>query len=207
MAKLSKATIQKLAVLRALTLWKRGAYGPVRLQKTMFAVDKENALRLFTFKKYYLGQYSEEISGALNSLRAAGRLQSSFDGPSERLQAMVSPQAAKKIRQLFAHAFPEWEKQLNKAFPDWGYLSNNSILKKAHGDATFTKTIHDDVIFDSNIKEMIDIPELSDETAKELADLVDEKLGATLRKRIFAAVKVAAGSEDWRSLYFGDWAP
>jgi hypothetical protein len=67
MAKLGRETVQRLAVLRALTLWRRGPYGPVRLQKTMFRADQNHPeqKRLFTFKKYYLGQYSQQIAEAL----------------------------------------------------------------------------------------------------------------------------------------------
>ena len=82
MAKLAKETIQRLAVLRALSMWRTGAFGPVRLQKTLFYADKRNPRRkhIFTFKKYYLGQYSPEVSDALNSLRASGRLRCTYAG-------------------------------------------------------------------------------------------------------------------------------
>src|SRR5262249_34793508 len=153
------------AVLRALTLWRRGAYGPVRLHKTMFAADKNNPhKKLFTFKKYYLGQYSAEISSALNSLRASGRLESAYDGPAERLKAVVPADLEKKIRKLFETAFPEWEKELRKVFREWGYLSNDKILKKAHEDASYRESEHEQVIFESKLPETTDIPDLSEAT-------------------------------------------
>jgi uncharacterized protein YwgA len=204
MSKLTKKTIQKLAVLRTLTLWQRGPYGSLRLQTIMFAADKLNKTKIFTFKKYYLGQYSEGISDALNALRAAGVLTSLFDGPAERLKAEVSLQTADKVRKLFTHAFPQWERELKRAFHQWGNLSNDSILKKAHEDAVFTEMRHGQVIFKSTINDTIDVPELNRETAEELADLVDERFTRELRKRIFAATKKPADPIDWRRVYFDE---
>ena len=205
MAKLAKETIQKLAVLRALTLWRKGAYGPVCLHKTMFAADNNNPhKRLFTFKKYYLGQYSTEVSNALNSLRASGRLQIAYDGPAERLKAVVSPDLEKKIRKLFEAAFPQWEKELRKVFREWGYLSNDKILKKAHEDLTYKESEHDQVIFESKLPATIEVPDLSEATAERLTDLVDERFVSFLRGRLLKAVKVPAKASDWRRLYFGE---
>jgi hypothetical protein len=207
MARLSKATIQKLAVLRALSLWKHGAHGPVRLQKIMFAADFPNARKLFTFQKYYLGQYSEEISAALNSLRAGGWLTSQFDGPAERLEAVVSAGAADKIRSLFTLAFPKWENELKQAFSKWGHLPNDKILKQAHDDVAGTKTVRGQLIFESNLPAMVDVAGVSPAAVEELTVLVDERFTHELRQRLGTATKIPATSTDWRGLYFGESAP
>ena len=76
--------------------------GPVRLQKTLFFADKENEAgwRLFTFKKYYLGQFSDELTESLERSSGDGENQVAlWDGPLERLTANVPVLA----RGAFAH--------------------------------------------------------------------------------------------------------
>ncbi len=205
MAKLARATIQKLAVLRALGLWNQGVYGPVRLHKTLFFADKLNkpGCRLFTFKKYYLGQYSHEIAEALNVLRTAGKLLCRFDGPAERIAAKESNQSLKKIKLLFANYYPEWDKELMKAFHDWGYLTNDQILVKAHDDPSYTESEFGKVIFKTGLKNEVDLPALAADTAEQLTDLVDGELAVQLRNRLIRAFKRPAKTVDWRTRYFG----
>ncbi len=108
MAVLTKQTIQRLAVLRALSMWRRGAYGPMRLHKTLFFADKDAPApwRLFTFKKWLLGQYSDEIADALNALREAGTISTSYDGPSERLKVEVTTDTRRQLADFFRMYFP-----------------------------------------------------------------------------------------------------
>jgi hypothetical protein len=204
MAKLTKSTIHRLAVLRALSLWQRGAYGALRLHKILFAADKHSTSKLFTFKKYYLGQYSEDVSEALNALRSAGRLRASFDGPAERLIPIIAPVSAARIDKLFTAGFPKWMRALRGAVQEWGRLSHDNVLKKAHEDATRTENTHDHVIFASTLPDLVDVPGLSAEAAEELTDLVDEKLSSTLRERPTAAAKAPVHASNWRQAYFGE---
>ncbi|HEY1784347.1 MAG TPA: hypothetical protein VGG30_02320, partial [Pirellulales bacterium] len=125
MSTLSKQTIQRLAVLRALSLWKNGAYGPVRVHKTLFFADKnagDQEWHLFTFKKWQLGQYSDEIAAALNGLRSAGCISTVYDGPSERIVPTMADETLTKIENLFRDFFKRWDDALLPAFEDWAYL-------------------------------------------------------------------------------------
>lgn len=204
MANIKRETIRSLAVLRVLFLWQHGAYGPVRLHKTMFAADRASSQHIFTYKKYYLGQYSQNISDALNTLQSAGRLKSIYDGPAERLKAVLSLESILKIKKLFSRGFPEWEKKLKEAFSVWGYLTNDQILKKAHEDATYTETIHDQIILESTLPAIVSVPSLDDEDAEELNDLVDDRLVPFLKGRIQKACKIPAADINWRHLVFGE---
>jgi hypothetical protein len=75
MAKLSKQTLQRLAVLRALLFWRRGAFGPMRVHKTLFfAEDEHKSERFFDFKKWHLGQFSEQIEELRDAVETKGYL-------------------------------------------------------------------------------------------------------------------------------------
>ncbi len=206
MATLSRQTIQRLAVLHTLSKWQRGAYGPVRVQKTLFFADQANdpLSRFFTFRKYYLGQYSREISDALNALRDSGRLKCVFAGPAERLQVTLSTESKQKIAKLFRQRFPKWEKGLKQAFLRWAYLRNDDLLNKAHDDPAYTQAQHDQIIFESSLPDEIDIPLLDEESAEKLTDLVDERLAKETLKRMLQAVKTPAKNTNWRERYFDE---
>ena len=209
MATLSRATLQKLAVLRALSLWKKkGAYGPLRLQKILFYADKGNdpTRRLFTFKKWRLGQYSDEVSESLNDLRRAGRMVGGFEGPAERLVPVLSPDAKRTVENLFSRHFREWTGALKVAFMELAFLSNDAIIEKAHDDATYKHTEYGQEIFKHTLPEFVDLPHLHEDTAEMLADLVDTRLRKELVTRFKSALERPVEYEDWRAIYFGEEA-
>lgn len=207
MAVLSKETIQRLAVLRALTMWRRGAYGPLRVHKTLFFADKntdDDRWRIFTFRRWYLGQYSDEISEALNALRNAGRIHTAFDGPSERIKAHLSGADGRRVDSFFSSYFPQWRNNLPNAHRKWAYLKNDDLVRKAHEDDSYTTSEHGEIIFSSFAPEFVECRELSDEWAEQLSDLVDDRLQRELAVRISRAAKRSRVNSDWRHEVFGD---
>jgi len=204
MAVLQKESIQRLAVLRALSMWQRGAYGPVRLQKTLFFADKDAdpKWRLFSFKRWRLGQYSDEISDALNGLREMGRITCWYDGPAERLKAEISRKAQRQIASFFQSYFPEWRASLRSAFDTWAYLNNDTIIERAHDDPAYKTSDHGEVIFSSFESQVLEFEGMADETAENLSDLVDIRFQRGLQKRLASAVRRPAKGEDWRTIYF-----
>jgi hypothetical protein len=207
MASLSKQAIQRLATLCAVSLWRRGAYGPVRVHKTLFFADQaadDPDWHLFTFKRNYLGQYSDELSDALNGLQMADCIRLFCDGDSVRFVATISSSARSKIERLFRQYFSEWRKALGPAFKKWAYLRNDDVIRLAHDDPSYKKSHHGQVILSSFNAQMVKFDEeLSDEDAEFLSDLVDEKLHDGLIERTEAAAQRGPRAEDWRSTYFG----
>lgn len=205
MATLTRETIQSLAVLRVVTQWDQGACGPVRVHKTLFFADEANDpdWRLFTFKRWHLGQYSDQIAASLNRLQDAGRIRGIFDGPSERIVATVPPQTPAQLRAFFACHFPEWNTAFRKAFKEWADLSNDEILVKAHDDPSYVRSQQGQVIRESSIADQVEFEDLSEDDAERFSDLVNAKLSRAIRSRVREAVKSRARGEDWRSLYFG----
>lgn len=206
MATLSKDTVQRLAVLRALSMWQKGAYGPVRLQKVLFFADKGNRpdWRLFTFKKWRLGQYSDEIAESLNALRDAGRVTSVYDGPSERIRALVPSAMRRSLTRFFRDYFWEWSEALDSAFNTWAYLTNDDIIQKAHDDPTYTKNDHGDVIFRSFDAACVEFQGLSDALAERIGDFVDPRLQRGMLARVSSCASRPVKREDWRHIYFGE---
>lgn len=205
MAFLTKRTIQKLAVLHAVSHWRKGAYGSLRLQKTLFFADSETAdqeWRLFTFKRWKMGQYSDEVSGALNSLQSAGRIETHFDGPSQRIEASISTKLKSRIGRLFRGYFLEWNEALGASFQQWAYLTNDQILTKAHDDPTYKQSQHGQIIAESALADRVNLIGMGENEAEALTDFVDPLFGRTVRVRLQKASKRTRTAEDWRSVYF-----
>ncbi len=202
MARLSKKTVQRLAVLRALVNWSNGAYGPLRVHKTLFFTDMNYQKKLFTYKKYHYGQYSEDITAALNALRAAGILQCIFDGPAERLRVAIPGKTKRQVERLFEQRFPLWERSFQRSFREWGHLRNSTIIDRARSDETYKKFGHNEVIFKGTLPDVVNIPELDAASAERLSDLVDERLNEQIRDKLMQAVRKVAVRVDWRQRYF-----
>jgi hypothetical protein len=206
MASLSKKAVQRLAVLHTLGLWRRGAYGPVRVHKTLFFADRnagDKEWHLFTFKKWRLGQYSDEIADALNRLRTAGCICTAYDGPSERIVATIPEQTRKTIGRFFKEYFYHWHKALVPAFHEWAYLTTDSVITKAHEDDSYSRNEHGQTIVESFDIDMIEFQGLSDDDAEALNDAVDEEFQSRLIAKADIAVNKPTIGEDWRSIYFG----
>lgn len=204
MATLPKKTIQRLAVLRAVSMWKTGgAYGPLRVQKTLFFADRDSGSQqhLFTFKRWRLGQYSDEIADAMNGLRDASRIETVFDGPSECIRASLSPRASQRLERFFRRSFPAWSRALKPAFQEWAYLTNDDIIAKAHEDDSYTKSQHGEVIVTSFEQTKVDFPDLDPQEAEFLSDLVDERFQRGLASRLETAASREPKREDWREFY------
>ena len=181
----------------------------MRLQKTLFFADKSNLpeWRLFTFKKWHLGQYSNEIASSLNDLRATGRLTSLFDGPAERLRAEIPDRAKREILKFFRAHFNEWHNSLEAAFPKWAYLNNDAIITHAHDDPSYTYSQKGEVIFSSFKPSLVEFEGMNDDLAERLSDLVDVELQQAIKNRVAAAVERPINNEDWRTLYFDEGQP
>ena len=210
MAKLSRSVIQRLAVLRTISLWQNGAYEPVAfLHKTLFFTDKNSADRthFFTFKRYYLGQYSQEISDSLNALKDSGRLECVSNRPAERLKAVLSEKTKTLIKRFFSKSFPSGKDCWQSLLRNGHIFSNDELLRKANDDSSYTVSHHDEVIFGKLSIGGSALDNLSDVEAERLSDLVDPKLSKMLRDKVFAAIKTQAANVDWRKRYFGGKRP
>jgi hypothetical protein len=204
MAQLPKKTIQKLAVLYALSLWKKGACGPVRVHKTLFFAENDLPRHLFTFKRYHYGQYSKEIDAVLNSLQESGRLKVHFDGAAARLQSSLAADAANHIEFLFSHHSPEWLQGLKAAIQQFGYLKNDELIRRAHEDDSYTDNEHDELIHESTLDSLVNLPNIDAELAERLSDIVDERLTTALTNRFKKAMNAEPRHLDWQVLFVGD---
>ena len=206
MAKLAKKTIQRLAVLCALCLWPRGVVDNTRLHQILCFADQNNSgkVRMFTFRKRHFGRFSNDVSEALNALQDAGRLNCVFDGPTERLSAVISGRTQAKIKNVFLTAFPDWERSLKSSFGEWGSLTTDRLLKKANDDPRYAAAKQNEIILQSSLRKVSDVHEVDEGTAEELADMVDPHLNRTIAQKLSKAVKTPAESVDWRKRYFSD---
>lgn len=204
MGVLVRETLQTLAVLEALRHWKNGANGAVRLQNTLFLADNENDPEwvFFNYKRHILGQYSEEISEALNRLQGAGRVKVLFDGPSERLSPILSNSERRRIRSFFRTFFLDWSKGFDKAFRKWASLKNDDVIRRAQEEDTYTSSESGEIILTCGLPETVEFSGLGEAEAESLALICDEKFQRNLRHRFLIASESPPRSEDWRKIYF-----
>lgn len=206
MATLSKEAIQRLAVLRTLYLWRKGADGPARLHKTLFTAQKrskDGQWRLFDFKRRRSGEYSNEVASALNDLQRAGRIETIYDGPSARIRAKAPLSMRRRIDRFFDDYFTDWSNALLPAFRKWAYLSNDAIAQGTHDDPTYKKANPGEHIFSSFRSSEVQFEDLDEDLAEQLSDFVDVKLHNALRQRVTLAAERPRKNEDWRGIYFG----
>ena len=198
----SKETLQRLATLHAISNWgDSGAFGEMRVQKTLFFADKNSGERhILTFKKWDYGQYSEDVAKCLNAIRAAGRLESEFGGQAIRIYATIGPHAKRLIAKALKCNFSSWFAEFGKAFSEWAYLPNEEILDRAHRDASFTENERGDVIFASSISDTIELLGITDDEAEQLADLVDPVLNLRIHRGIERALMLDDQIPDWRKI-------
>jgi hypothetical protein len=207
MAKLSKRTLQRLAVLRALHLWERGAFGPIRIHKVLFFAERDlEASRFFTFRRWHRGQYSKDIANALNGLRASGQIKIVFDGPSNRIAVDAQDRLIETTTKLFSDRFPAWTSSLLRSHQSLGYRKTDEIIGIAHGDQSHFESKPGQVIHRSNVGDAVDV-DISDFTAEFLSDSVDDQLRTELVIKLKDAVNRPVRNMDWRSDFFADEIP
>lgn len=207
MAKLSKQTLQRLAVLRTLFLWKRGAFGPLRVHKTLFfAEDKHQSQRFFNFKRWEHGQFSEDIAESLNDLLNAGRITFVFDGPSVRLLPKTAPELRAAVERMFDDSFTAWTSALKETQEVIGYLANEQIVEQARRHTSYSTFSKGQIIATSTLEEMVEIDMDSDE-AESLSEAVDPHITRILRSQMAKASTQPFQAEDWRAIYFADEEP
>jgi hypothetical protein len=202
---LSKETLQRLATLYAVSNWgDSGAFGELRVQKTLFFADKNSGERhILTFKKWDYGQYSEDVASSLNAIRAAGRLELEFGGQAIRIYSMIGPQAMRLIAKVLKCNFSNWFVEFGKAFSEWAYLPNEELLDRAHRDPSFTENQRGDVIFASSIPDTIELTDITDDEAEQLADLVDPVLNLRIHRGVERALMLDDQIPDWRKVLDG----
>lgn len=204
MGMLSKHTIQQLALLRALNLWREGADGPMHLHRTLWAADaacKDKRWRLFGFKQGRLGPYSNEVASALNDLQSSGRIDTIYDGPSVRICAKLPPTMRRQIEGFFGAYFREWNKAMRRVCRN-AALINDILALHARDDAAHKKKVHSEPVFSSFRPSEIEFEGLEDDVAEQLSDFVDATLHKALRQRVLLAAERPRQNEDWRGIYF-----
>jgi hypothetical protein len=199
--RLSKRTVQRLAVLYTLSMWRRGAYGPVRVHKTLFFAQKKNRDCLFTFKNYVHGQYSRDVDIILNSLQEAGRLKVHFDGASARLQPQMPRGVKSQLERLLSQSLPEWYRGLKTSFKKFAYMKNEEIIEKAHDDNSLTSSQRDEIICKSTLTDSVEISGINAKWAERLSDLVDARLHRILVERFEQTGKSQQTHANWRELF------
>lgn len=207
MAKLSKRTLQRLAVLRALLLWRRGAYGALRVHKTLFfSEEKHGSQRFFDFKRWHYGQFSDEIENSLNDLSHSGRMNLVFDGACVRLVPNLAGDLQATIERLFEVHFSAWNIALLETQDLQGYWINDQILEEAHRHQSHLSSVPGQIIAKATIGEYVEI-NIDEDEAESLSESVDPHFTRILKRQMDKACAEPFEAEDWRAIYFADEPP
>ena len=199
---ISADTFRRLFLLNVIANFRRGSYGLKRLHKVTYIAERSQKMNLrpFEFKKYHHGQYSEtldEIKDQLitlglvlatpldTSIRTIFRL---ADGKTvEWLEGgtrytVSDPEAIAFFTQIFASILPEGLATVRYAVRKFGYLPEQELLDQCYAFPEFNEADFEEMLFVSNLPDMIEAPNLSEDECEELEMALSPKFIAAMKK-------------------------
>jgi len=199
---ISPDTFRRLFLLSVIANFKRGSYGLKRLHKVTYIVERSQKMKLrpFEFKKYHHGQYSETLDEIINQLITLGlviatpldtTIRTIFrlpDGKTiEWLEGgtrftVSDPEAIAFVTRAFATIMPEGIAAVRYAVRTFGYLPESELLDRCYALPEFNKASFEEIIFDSNLPDEIEVPNLSEDECEELEMALNPKFISAMKK-------------------------
>jgi len=198
---ISADTFKRLYLLTMLAGFARGSYGLKRLHKvTYIAERKQKKLRPFEFKKFHHGQYSETLDEILDQLISIGlitpipldtsvrmRTQLPDDRTIEWLEGgmryvVSDPEATTFFTRIFKSISPDEISAMRSVIEEYGYLPEQELLERCYKFPEFKKVIFEETIFESNLPDTVEAPNLSEDECEELEMALSPKFISAMRK-------------------------
>lgn len=201
---ISPDTFRRLFLLIVIANFRRGSYGLKRLHKVTYIAERSQKMKLrpFEFKKYHHGQYSETLDEIISQLITLGlvvatplntTIRTIFrlpDGKTiEWLEggtrfAVSDPEAVAFVTRAFAAITPEGIATVRYAVRTFGYLPESELLDRCYALPEFNKASFGETIFDSNLPDEIEAPNLSEDECEELEMVLNPKFISAMKKVI-----------------------
>jgi len=198
---ISADTFRRLYLLNVIAGFARGSYGLKRLHKITYIIErKQNKLRPFEFKKYHYGQYSETLDEIKEQLISLGlvipipldtsvrmTLKLQDDKTIEWLEGGIrytvsDPHAMAFFMRAFRTISPDGVAAVRSAIRAFGYLSEQELLEHCYAFPEFNEVEFEETIFESNLPDRLEVPNLSEDECEELEMALSPKFISAMRK-------------------------
>lgn len=198
---ISPDTFRRLYLLNVIARFARGSYGLKRLHKVTYVTERKyDKLRPFEFKKYHHGQYSEVLDEIKDQLITLGLVTAIPLNTSVRMTLKLSD--GKTIEWLegglrYAVTDPDvmafFDRALKAISPDliptilstireYGYLSEQELLERCYEFPEFDESGFEDIIFESNLPDALEVTDLSEDECEELEMALSPKFVSAMKR-------------------------
>lgn len=194
-------TFRRLYLLNIIAEFSRGSYGSKRLHKIAYIAEREqNKLRPFEFKKYHYGQYSETLDEIKEQLISLGlviavpldtsvrmRLKLQDGKTTEWLEGGIryiisEPDAIAFFRRAFRQISPDEMAAVRSAIRAFGYLPEQELIERCYAFPEFNEVEFEEAIFESNLPDTLEAPNLSEDECEELEMALSPKFISAMKR-------------------------
>jgi hypothetical protein len=198
---ISADTLRRLYLLSLIGSFRRGVYGSKRLHKiTYIAERKQSKLRPFEFKKHHYGQYSETLDEIKDQLITLGLViaipldtsvrmtiklpdNKTIDWLEGGVRYIISdPDAISFFIQAFKAISPDGMSSVHSAIRTFGYLPEQELIERCYALPEFNEVEFGGTIFESNLSDRLEVPNLSEDECEELEMALSPKFISAMRK-------------------------
>ena len=167
MGKLTKDTVRKLLLLNFIGNFRMGVFGNFKLQKVMYDALKKSKVKPFPFRRTSDGQFSQEVWDALDELYKTGLIYDARNDPDRRIWRINNHFPYSEYNKAFNDIFEELAQNIKNSIEEHGYKKWQQIKDEFHSDPALKNTPLNEIIFEDNIPEIIEV-ELSDDDCEDL---------------------------------------
>jgi len=162
---------RRLRLLYLIEQFDVACFGSVRLHKTAYFSEKEQQVRVFTFRKARHGQYSEDLENTLEQLLTMDLVvaepMESSQGKGNKYHAVKEGSVPCPHAQWLAAISADAKNAIEQAVQTYGYKKLPELLETAHTQDGFEDAAGFDVLLQANAPEYIPVS-LSQEACDDL---------------------------------------
>jgi uncharacterized protein YwgA len=163
-----------------------GVYGAVRLQKTAYISERnEHVVKPFSYKKHHFGEYSEQVDNIREQLISLGFVKAlplstslkftiEFDGKSYdyvtggNRYIISDTEIYELCKSVISTSYPKLLKSVEQTIDQYGYKKEEDLLKCCYDFDEFKDKKDEDVIFETDLPDWVEISDISDDVCDEL---------------------------------------
>jgi len=167
---ISSDVFRRLYLLCLVAAFDNGVYGALRLQKVAYAIEREMSKRPFQFKHAPYGQYSEDLEDIKEQLISMGYLSAVPLGASSKGNRYILTEKAVKdhlydLLESFNRGLVD---RILQVVREIGYLQEKELRHYAYTFEEFIDSDINDILFESNLPDMLEAEGLSEDDCDEL---------------------------------------
>lgn len=180
MGVISKDTFKRLFLLYLINEFKDGAYGKLRLSKIAYFIARKFDLKIFEYKWYHYGQFSENLSDILEQLISMGYI-TSLPLDTEKGNKYTVRSEIQDYSSIIS-TIPGLIEKTKEIVGTWGYASEEKIINEAYGFDEVKGLKCNDMIFYENLPDEIELKNLDEEICEELDLAFNPRFIASMEK-------------------------